>query len=180
MRRIYESDARYRDDDQPGAPRERQREERPQSFRSVPSGSLSRWLVPDRVRRWGLSLEVVTPRTEFRVGEHVPFQVTIKNSLPFPVTVATRSPLLWTWHVDDHRAASKLSADGPPEEERGFRFERGERKRFRKRWDGMFKVADAEWERATTGEYTIGAGLNVEGAADRGLYSETTVTLRPE
>jgi len=180
MRRIYESDALYRDDDEPGAPRERQREERPQAFRSVPSGSLSRWLVPDRLRHWGLSLDVATPRAEFRVGEHVPFQVTMKNSLPFPVTVATRSPLLWTWHVDDHREASKLPADGPPEEERGFRFERGERKQFRKRWDGMFKVADAEWERAAPGEYTIGAGLNVEGAAEKGLYSETTVTLRPE
>jgi hypothetical protein len=180
MRRIYESDALHRDDDEPGAPRERQREERPQAFRSVPTGSLSRWLVPDRVRYWGLSLDIATPRTEFRVGEHVPFQVTMKNSLPFPVTIATRSPLLWTWHVDDHREASKLPADGPPEEERGFRFERGERKQFRKRWDGMFKVADAEWERAVPGEYTIGAGLNVDGAAEKGLYSETTVTLRPE
>ncbi|MEF8813515.1 MAG: hypothetical protein V5A55_06820 [Halovenus sp.] len=180
MRRIYESDALYRDDDEPGAPRERQREERPQAFRSVPTGSLSRWLVPDRVRYWGLSLDIATPRTEFRVGEHVPFQVTMKNSLPFPVTIATRSPLLWTWHVDDHQEASKLPASGPPEEERGFRFERGERKQFRKRWDGMFKIADAEWERAAPGEYTIGAGLNVDGAAEKGLYSETTVTLRPE
>ncbi len=180
MRRIYDSDALYRDDDEPGAPRERQRETRPQALRSVPSGSLSRWLVPDRVRYWGLSLDIATPRTEFRVGEHVPFQVTMKNSLPFPVVIATQSPLLWTWHVDDHHEASKVPADGPPEEERGFQFDRGERKRFRKRWDGMFKIADAEWERAPPGEYTIGVGLNVDGAAEKGLYSETTVTLRPE
>jgi hypothetical protein len=180
MRRIYESDAVHRDDDEPGTPAERERDTEPQTIRWIDSSAWSRRLVPNWLRHRAISVSIETPETEYTVGDHVPFQVTMKNALPVPITVATRSPLLWTWAVDGAREAVRIDTRDPPAEERGFAFDRGERTRFRKRWDGMFQVDDHEWERAAPGEYTIGAGLNVDDAAEKGLYSETTVTLVPE
>jgi hypothetical protein len=180
MRRIYESDAVHRDDDDPGSPAERGRDTKPESIKWIDSSAWSRRLMPNRLRQWAISVSIETPDSEYRVGEHVPFQVTMKNALPIPVTLATRSPLLWTWEVDGAREAVQFDDREPPAEERGFAFDRGERKRFRKRWDGMFQIAESEWERATPGEYTISAGINVDDAVGKGLYSETTVELLPD
>lgn len=180
MRRIYESAALHRDDDEPGSPAERRRETKPQAIRAIDSSAWSRRLVPDRIRHWAISVSIKTPQSEYHVGERIPFQVTMKNALPIPVTLATRSALLWSWNVDGFQEAIQIDTRDPPQEERGFEFDRGERKRFRKSWDGMFQITDDEWERAGPGEYTIGAGVNVDDAADKGLYSETTVKLLPE
>lgn len=176
MRRIYESNALHRDDDEPGVPNEAERD-RPQSFRSIDTGSLSRWLVPTRLRHWSISIGVSTPRSEYEVGSAVPFQVMMKNAMPFPITIATRSRILWEWDVDGITSASHVEMHDVPDGEAGFEFDRGERKRFRKRWDGMFRLSAEEWEPAGPGEYTIGAGLNVTDAAGRGLYDQTTIRL---
>lgn len=178
MRRIYESNALHRDDEDHFSPGER--EESPQAMRSVSAGALSRRLVPGWLRDRAISVAVSTPRAEYPAGATVPFTVTMRNAMPFPVTVPTRSPVLWTWHVDGATEASRLPDGSPPEGNGAFRFDRGERKQFRRRWRQVFQVSEAEWERAGPGEYTIGAALNVPDAAARGLADETTVRVRPD
>jgi hypothetical protein len=179
MRRIYQSDAVHRDDDEPLAPNERE-ESGPQSFRSIDTRGLTRWIVPARLRHWSVSIDVSTPRSEFPAGATVPFAVTMKNAMPFPVTIATRSRLLWQWDVDGVPEASRVDLRDVPEGEAAFEFDRGERKQFRRRWNGMFRLSGGEWEPATPGEYTIGAGINVADAAEKGLYDEATVRIVPE
>jgi hypothetical protein len=179
MRRIYESSALVRDDDDPHAPSEGDRETSPQAMRSIDGTAWSRRLVPNWLRYRAVSVDVSTPRREFHPDETVPFRVTMENALPIPVTVAVESPVLWTWHVDGLREASHVPAD-PPDERRGFRFGRSERKVFTRRWRGSFRVAEDEWEPAEPGEYTVGAALNVPDAAGKGLAAETTVRLLPE
>lgn len=179
MRRIYESDAVHRDDDDPHTPRERD-DVSPRSFRSIDAAAWSRRLLPTALRNRAISVDVSTPESAYPADTPVPFTVTMENALPIPVTVAVRSPIRWTWSVDGHVEASHVDRHDPPDQQTGFEFSRSERKRFRKRWDGMFQVTDVEWEAAGPGEYTIGAGLNVENADKRGLYDEVTVTLRPD
>ena len=176
MRRIYDSRALRRDDDDAFKPNERDEREQPQAMRTVPSGLVSRLLVPRWARYRALSVSLSTPREEYPEGTLVPFTVELYNRMPFPLTVPTVSPLLWTWHVDGITEASHVY-DGPDDDERGFAFDRGERKRFTRRWQQMFKISDAEWEPVGPGEYTIGAGLNVDDPEGRGVYDETTVRI---
>ncbi|MFB6224330.1 MAG: hypothetical protein ABEH86_11740 [Haloarcula sp.] len=175
MRRIYDSGALHRDDDEPQAPNERA-DGSPQAARSIDAGAWSDVLVPTWLRYWAVSVDIEVPQAEYQAGTEVPFVVTMKNALPIPITLPTNSPRLWTWYVDGVPEASHV--DSVPSEDNGIRFDRGERKRFRRRWDRMFRINDDEWEPAPAGEYTIGAGLSVADAAERGLYSETTISLK--
>ncbi|MES3160775.1 MAG: hypothetical protein PPP55_04285 [Halorubrum sp.] len=177
MRRIYESDALHRDDEEPGSPNEIERETKLQALRSVPSSTLSDLFVPRGLRHRFVSVDVTTPETEYPEGESIPFTVTIRNHVPFPVSIPTESPLLWTWSVDGNVEASAVSLRDPPDEAGQFEFDRGECKRFQKRWDQLFRVTDTEWEPATPGEYTIGAAINTADAASKGLTAETTVRI---
>jgi len=177
MRRIYESRAVTRDDEDQFTPGEREDDPKPQAMRSVPGNLLSRLLVPNAVRYRAVSVDVSTPRERFPEGATIPFTVTMKNTMPFPVEIPTRSPILWNWAVDGVTEAAHVPLHDPPEETRGFRFDRGERKRFRQRWDQLFQVSETEWEDAGPGEYSIGAGLNVDSAERKGLYDETTVRV---
>lgn len=180
MRRIYESSALRRDDDAPFAPNERDDTDRPQAARSVPSTAITNAVLPQWARSRAISVDVSLPRVEFTAGDAVPFQVTMKNAMPFPIVIATESAIEWTWNVDGHRDASHVPLHDPPDEAGSIRFDRGERKRIRKTWDGMFRVSESEWEPATAGEYTIGAGINVADSAGRGLYDDATVRLISE
>lgn len=179
MRRIYQSNAIRRDDEEPHVPNESDNS-RPQAFRSIDTGSLSRRFVPDRLRHWSVSIDISTPQSTYPVGRSIPFAVEMKNAMPFPVTITTRSRLLWQWDVDGIPEASHVEVRDVPEEEMGFEFDRGERKRFRRRWNGMFRLNTSEWEPAEPGEYTIGAAINVADPAERGLYDETSVEIVPE
>ena len=180
MRRIYESNALRRDDDDPAVPNELDGSDHPQAMRSLNSSWLSRWLLPRRVRRWAVTVSLSTPRTEYPVGSSVPFSVTMKNTMPFPVSIPTVSPVLWTWRVDGLDEASRIPQYDPPRRGGRFRFDRGERKRFRKRWNGTFRVAEDEWAPAEPGEHTIGAGINVADGPGEGLSDETTIRLVPK
>ncbi|MFC6974119.1 hypothetical protein ACFQL1_04640 [Halomicroarcula sp. GCM10025709] len=175
MRRIYESGAVSRDDDDSFAPNERD-EVKPQAMRSVPGKRLSSLLVPEWLCYRALSVGVETPKPDFAVGEAVPIRVTLRNALPIPVTLTTESPLLWTWHVDGVPEASHVErtiADEPGE----FAFDRGERKTFTRTWQQSVRVSEDEWEPAGPGEYTIGARLNVPDAAGKGVAAETTIRI---
>lgn len=180
MRRIYESDALERDDEQPFTPGEREESPSPQAMRSVPSGFLSKLFLPMRVRDWGISVTIETRDARYATGTSVPFRVTMKNSLPVPVTIPVRSPVLWTWAVNGDRNASRLPSEEPSDEPRGFHFDRGERKRFHREWNGMFRVSRSEWEPAPPGKYTLSVRCNVDEARERDLADRTTITLFDE
>ena len=175
MDRIYESNAVERDDEAAFVPGEREAE--PQSFRWLDAAAWSDRLLPQGVARRAVSLRVSVPRTEFARDERIPFAVTMKNQLPVPVTVETLSPVLWVWTVDGHTEASHVIDRDPPERAGRFRFDRGERKRFRKVWSGRFRVSEREWTEAAAGEHTIAARINVADADGAGLADETTVRI---
>ena len=180
MRRIYESGAVHRDDDDQFSPNERDRSHRPQALRSVNSTWLSRTLLPNAVGRRAISIDVSTPKDEYPADSAIPFRVTMKNALPVPIAIPTNSVIPWTWDVDGATEASEIPLHDPPEGTDEFVFDRGERKRFAKRWQQRFRVSKQEWEPAEPGEYTIGAELNVDGAAEKGLRATTTVRIVPE
>lgn len=177
MRRIYDSEAIERDDDEPFKPRERDREHEPQSFRYVNASVWSDRLVPHILRRRAVSVSVSTPAEEFECDSEIPFVVKMRNSLPVPLTLKTRSPLVWTWSVDGLREASRVPLQDPPQEVSRFKFDRGETRTFRKSWSGMFRVSEREWEPASPGEYTISVAINTDNAEAAGLTDETTIRL---
>lgn len=177
MKRIYESDALRRDEDHfTPAPR-RDPGLRPQAMRSLPSKTLTRFLFPRWVHHWAIDVRIDTPQTEYPIGTSVPFSVTMRNRMPFPVMVSTTSRLRWDWFVDDHPEGSRVA--GPPDssEEGAFVFDRGERKVFQKRWDQRFRDGKRTWTPARPGVYTIAAGVNTEDPKSKDLWAETTVTL---
>lgn len=177
MRRIYDSSALRRDDEEPFSPRERDSDPQPEAMRSLPSGFLSRLLFPRWLRCRAVTVGVETRQVEYPSGVGIPFQVTMKNEWPIPVSVPTRSPIRWSWSVDGYTEAAQVPLQRPPEGDRRFEFDRGERKTFEKTWDQMFRVSRSEWEPVEPGEYTIGVGINTDGAGDLGLTDETTVRV---
>lgn len=176
MRRIYESDALERDDGEPFSPNERERDSKPRAIRSFDTGVLTRRFLPEWLVNRGISVSIDVPKTEFTVGDTVPFLVTMRNSMPFAVALRARSPVLWQWQLDGLVEASHFEPERP-DETRVFSFSRGERKQFRKRWNGMIQISEHEWERATPGEYTLSAGINVDDAQKKGLSDELTIRL---
>ncbi|UPM44384.1 hypothetical protein [Halocatena salina] len=177
MRRIYESEALHRDDEEQFTPSQRRSQTPFQAVPSVNTTALSRRLLPGWLRNQAVSVSVATPSEEFPLGATIPFRVTMANALPVPVTFRTRSPILWTWNVDGETEATRASIRDPPDEPGAFRFGRGERKRFERRWEQLFRVTASKWIPAEPGTYTIGAGLNVDNAVEKGLYDETTVRV---
>jgi len=176
MRRIYDSQAIKRDDEQAFTPRERDDDHEPQAMRSVPSASLARLFLPASLHRRALSVGVETRKDTYAEGEDVTLRVTLKNRWPVPVTIRTRTPRLWTWTVDGAEEGSRVP-EPLPDERRAFTFGRGERKRFVRRWPQLFKVSDREWEPASAGEYSIGAHIDVTDPEAKGLAAETTVRI---
>lgn len=160
-------------------PDERDDRPRRQSAQSVDESLFSRWFVPQRVCRWGISVSITTPRTEYPLGTAVPFEVRMANELPFSVTLSTRSPILWNWTVDGLAEASHVEQYDPPDEAGKLHFGRGEHKRFTGRWPQRFRVSKREWEPATPGEYTLGAAVNVDDADGR-LSDAVTIRLVSE
>lgn len=163
------------DDVDPFTPGEDDERTRPQSARSVDSTLLSRWLVPQSLARRAISVSIETPQAEYALGTAVPFRVTMTNPLPIPLTLLTRSPILWQWTVDGVVEASHIEQYDPPDEPGKLHFDRGERKRFTGEWSGKFRVTEREWEPAAPGEYAIGATINVDG--ERSPADECTVRL---
>jgi hypothetical protein len=166
MRRFYAAGG---DDPQPD-----NRETSPQAARSLDAAAWSDRLLPTWLCYRAVSVDIEVPG-HVPTGSDVPIVVTMHNALPVPVTVPTDSLRPWTWYVDGVPEASHV--DTVPSEPAALSFDRGERKRFRRRWNRLFRVSDDRWESAPAGEYTVGAGLSVADADDHGLYTETTVTL---
>lgn len=176
MRRIYESDALDRDDEDPFRPGEDDDKPRPRASKTLPATTLSNWLVPRWLRYRGVSVSVSTPQSIYERGDPIPITVTMHNSLPFPVTLPTRSRLAWSWEVDGHREASRVP-EQPSQRGGEFIFDRGERKQFRRTWHQLFQVSSSEWEPAAAGEHVIRAAINVDATDPGRLADETTIRI---
>lgn len=171
MRRIYESEALRRDDEDPFVPNQGE------SRRSghVNWGNVSHALLPATLRPWAVTVSVETDREVYELDEPVRFRVTFQNRLPVPVTLVTDSPRRWEWSLDGRPEASNVTSD-PPTEPTRFEFARGERKRFHRRWDQRVRESEREWRAAERGEHTLSAGIDAVRGSDR-LRAETTFRI---
>lgn len=138
--------------------------------------SASHALMPTALRYRAIAVSVETDREVYAEDDPVTLRVTMRNRLPFPVSLKTTSPVLWTWAIDGMPEASRYD-DGTPDETGLFRFDRSERKVFTRQWHQRFRESEREWSRAGRGEFTVSAGVNVEGAAEKGLVDETTIRI---
>lgn len=170
MRRIYESDALHRDDADPHSPRER---DRTPKYRSLNWRAASHALLPVRLRRWALDVQIETNRDVYAVGEPVDLRVRFRNRLPMPVTLRTESPVRWHWSVDG-RIEARDDPPAEPDDPALFEFDRSETKTFTRRWPQRFRTDDRTWEPAGPGEYTLAVGVN-DGTDS--LRAETTVRV---
>ena len=168
------------DGEHPPSPRERASEHQNRNLPRIDGVGWSRRLVPRRIRTGAISVSLTPRKTEYVVGEPVQFAVTMENRLPIPVTLATETPILWTWSVDGADEGSEIPLHDPPDERRGFVFERSERKQFLKTWNGLFQVSEHEWERPATGTHRLRARVNTADPAADGLVAEAEITLVPE
>ena len=175
MRRTQRRDGVDRSDEDPFRPNESADRHRPRAARTLPAATLARWLIPARLHRRAIAVSVDTPASVYEAGEPIPVRIEFRNPLPVPVTVTT-SPVPWAWHVDGHRDASHVP-EPLPETEARFTLDRGERRRFTRRWSQHFQVSKTNWEPAERGEHTISAALTVDDPAGSGLYDETTVRI---
>lgn len=180
MRRIYESRALERDENDPHMPSGDDREEPEPSSRlgarMVNWTSASHAFMPTALRHRAIAVSVETDREVYAEDDPVILRVTMRNRLPFPVSLKTASPVLWSWAIDGVPEASRYD-DGTPDEAGLFTFDRSERKVFTRRWHQRFREDEREWSRAGRGEFTVSAGVNVEDAAGKGLTDETTIRI---
>jgi hypothetical protein len=176
MRRIYDSGALARDDEDPFQPGTRNDDRTPQAARSLPMKTLSGALTPTWLRHRAISVSVTTPGEAYAVGDPVPFTVRMKNALPVPISVPTRSARLWSWAVEGHRDASHVP-ETASQDAGVLEFGRGEWKEFGRTWHGLLQVDGAEWVAPDPGEYTISAAINVAAPAETGVSDETTIEI---
>lgn len=172
MRRIYESNALSRDDDDPFSPRDDDDEKR-----SINPVAASHALLPKAVRRRAVDVSVTTDRDEYAPGEPVALRATFRNRLPIPVSIPVSSPVPWHWAVDG-RVSAQLT---PPDEPDGgslFTFARSERKVFTRTWPQSWRVDDRHWDPVDAGEYEITVSINTAIGGERLLTDATRVTIR--
>lgn len=174
MKRIYDSRALERTDDDPFAPEESPDEPGP---RTIDWAALSHAVAPTALRDRAIDVGVATEKRRYDPGEPVEIVVEFRNRLPFPIRLRTESPNRWTWAVDGLREASRVPRT-VPDRPAAFSFARRERKRFRRRWPQRIRVADDEWEPVDPGTYTIGVRIACDDAADRGLVDTTEIEIR--
>lgn len=174
MRKIYESRAIERDSDDPFTPNETDDDER--RWRTINWAAFSHALLPVALRDRAISVDIDTDQETYAPGEPVRFAVTLRNHLPFPISITTRSPLRWLWSVDGIREGNHDPTPVPDDPAR-LDFHRGERKTFQRRWHQRIRDTDGTWEPVGRGEYRLRAGVDVDDADGRGLAAETTVRI---
>lgn len=173
MRDILNTDAVKRDDGDPFTPSEGDGGR----TRSVFDwNNVSHAFMPSALRHRAIRVSVQTNKQRYGREEPVHFQVTLANRIPFPVSLKTRSPVLWDWAIDGVERATHLREE-PPDEPGLLRFSRSERKTFRRQWSQRIRDLDGRWLPVEPGEYELSAWVNVDGAAGGGLADETTITL---
>lgn len=173
MRDILETGAVRRDDDDPFVPGEAGGSRGRSAFHWP---NVSHALMPTAVRDRAVSVSILTNKQRYDPEEPVHFRVSMANRIPFPVSLRTQSPVLWSWAVAGVEQATRLEAERP-DEPGLLRFGRSERKTFERRWPQRIQDADGRWTPVDAGEYELSAWINVDGADGRGLADSTTVTV---
>lgn len=174
MRRIYESDALSRDDEDPFSPSESDERSR----KMIDWEAASHAFLPVWLRDRAVSVDLETDKDEYAPDEAVRWRATFRNRFPFPVRIVTESPELWRWSVDGIARASEVPAR-VPDRTSVINFSRSERKVVERRWKPQIQVTEREWEPLESGTHTLSVALNVDRPAERNLASETTFTISP-
>ncbi|MGQ3411954.1 hypothetical protein ACT4ML_06785 [Natrinema sp. LN54] len=174
MRRIYDSRALERADDDPFTPEREGGDAR--GPRTIDWTAFSHAFTPLALRHRGLSVAVSTDKRRYERGDPVEITVEFRNRLPFPIRIRTESPNRWYWAIDGLRNASRIPR-AVPDRPAAFSFARSERKRFRREWPQRIRVADDEWEPVDPGRYTIDVGITRPDADDRGLVDRTEIEI---
>ncbi|MFB6136289.1 MAG: hypothetical protein ABEJ04_05980 [Halobacteriaceae archaeon] len=173
MRRIYESEALRRDDDDPFVPG--QDDGSRSRSRSLNWDNASHAFMPNALRSRAIDVTVQTNEEVYRRGETVHFHVAFRNRLPLPVALKTTTLTPWTWEIDGLEHASK-TPDETPDEAGRFQFNRAERKTFSRRWTQRFQETENEWSSAPPGEYRLAVRINAAYGTDR-LQDSTTFRI---
>ncbi|GAB7093287.1 hypothetical protein JCM30237_04390 [Halolamina litorea] len=171
MRRVYESEALHRDDDDPFSPVEEEQKSR----NHINWTNVSHAIVPQFLRSRAIAVDIQTTKDSYEPDEEIHFGVTFANRLPIPVTLVTRTPKPWEWYVDGNPEGSKLPPNHP-QDRNTFRFARSERKRFRRSWSGRVRVAENEWRAAERGKHTLSVEIDAVTGAEN-LRAETTFRI---
>lgn len=182
MRRIYESDAIHRDQSDPFTPKTNGAERAESRSTSASNsaidwGNLSHAILPLGIRDRAIAVDIEANRDVYTGGESVHFRVVLRNRLPFPVTLRTQTPVLWSWAVDGLDRASRVTEFEPPDRAGVLSFARSETKVFTRTWPRRIRESAERWESVVPGRYTLSAWINVENARNRGLFAETSVRI---
>jgi hypothetical protein len=128
-------------------------------------------IIPKRVARRAVTVEVETDQTEYARGEPVAITVRLRNRLPAPVELETTTRRRWGWRVDGVLEASderRYLRDEPGV----IGFRAGETKVATATWNGRFRrTADTDGlDRsvlAEPGDHTVSAFVPVPDADER-------------
>jgi len=172
MRRVYESEALRRDDDDPFSPVE---DGEGAGRGHVDWANVSHALVPQFLRPRAIAVDVQTDKDSYERGEPIHFGVTFANRAPLPITLVTNTPKRWEWSIDGNPEGSELPTNHP-DDRAAFQFGRSERKRFRREWSGRVRVDDREWREADRGEHTLRVEVDAVTGAEK-LCAETTFRI---
>lgn len=134
--------------------------------------------VPQFVARRAVGVSVSTDRDRYAPGEDVEITVELRNRIPLPITVPTRTRRIWGWAVDGEVGASD-EATYLDTTRGSIRFRGWERKRFTRTWDGRFKRVGANrdptrWEDASPGTHEVEAFVALPG---RRVSDSTTIAI---
>ena len=172
---VHDTGAVRRDEDDPFSPRGDDGRGR-RSHSMFDWANVSHALMPTSLRDRAVTVTVETNKRRYALEEPVHFRVTLANRLPFPVALATTSPVPWSWSVDGVERATEV-ADPVPDERVLLRFGRSERKTFERRWPQRIRDREGRWVPVQAGEYDLAAWITVGDPEGRGLADRTTVVV---
>lgn len=145
--------------------------------RNYLSDALAR-LVPGRLARRAVAVEVETDGTEYAVDDPVEITVRLRNRLPVPVELETTTRRQWGWRVDGVLEASD-ERRYVRSEPGAIAFRAGETKVATATWNGRFRRENGTGlDRsvpADRGEHTVSAFLAV---ADPAPHHEDSTEIR--
>lgn len=125
-------------------------------------GDLAGKLVPGWLARRAVDVAIEVDRRTYERGDAVEFTVLIRNRLPVPLEVPTRSLRLWGWEVDGELEASD-EVTYASDQSGLLALKSGETKRIPQTWNGRLKRTgaaangEAEWVLPEPGTHELAA-----------------------
>lgn len=183
MRRIYESDALHRDDDEPHSPSDLTAGREASMVTANQNRSIINWakashaLMPRRLRDRAIEVTVETDRAVYGPEQPVGIRIRFRNRIPFPIAIPTPTRRRWDWAVDGKARAASEEYEPAPTDRSLLSFHRSETKVFKRIWHRRFRTAPDHWESASAGAHEISAFVAVENPAARGLQASTQIQL---